>query len=240
MSGRGQWWGPLVCAVLVSCTAARPVEHASEGCETSPRTTSFEQLCQRDVLLAVCEEPQQCGVYSCGEVEQFLTAGQVTPTKGVGMPLPGVGLGAQRYWGSAQKFPQDPRPVFIIPWGPKPPRELLPSQKQLLAEAEAFRKRPHEQHHIYPQAFRPWFTEKKIDIDAYILLLEIAEHRRIHRGPNGGPWNDAWRVFIENNRGATPQEIHQHAGKLIYEFGLLGVVTPYRRWAPLPPPIPGY
>jgi uncharacterized lipoprotein (TIGR02269 family) len=110
----------------------------------------------------------------------------------------------------------------------------------MLAEAEAYRKKPHEQHHIYPRAFRSWFTEKDIDLDEYTLLLEVEEHRRIHRGAEGGPWNAAWRRFIENNRGATKDEIHRYAGKLLYEFGLLGVVAPYSRRALPPPPIQGY
>jgi len=240
MNGRRQWWWLLMSAVLASCVASQPMARATEGCETEPEAASFEQLCEEDgTLLALCEQ-RQCGVYVCREVAEFLTAGHVVPTKGGGFSLPGAGLGVERYWGSAQGLPQSTRPVFIIPWGPSAPRELLPSQKQMLAEAEAFRKRPHEQHHIYSQAFRPWFTEKGINIDEYILLLEVPEHRRIHRGVNGGPWNEAWRVFIENNRGATPEEIHRHAGKLIYEFGLLGVVTPYRRWTPQPPPIQRY
>jgi uncharacterized lipoprotein (TIGR02269 family) len=107
----------------------------------------------------------------------------------------------------------------------------------MLAEAAAQRNKPHEQHHIYPRAFRQWFSERGINIDEYTMLLEVAEHRRIHRGSNGGPWNEAWRKFIEHNRTAPIEEIHRHAGKLIYEFGLLGVVTPFRRWTPQPPPI---
>ncbi len=175
-------------------------------------------------------------MYACREVLDHLSTGQVVLTRGGALALPGAGLGVQRYWGSAQELPQDTRPVFIIPWGPPPPLELLPSQKHLLAKAETFRKRPHEQHHIFPQAFREWFTSKRIDIDEFTLLLEVEEHHRIHRGTKGGPWNAAWRKFIESNRSATKEEIYRYAGKLIYEFGLLGVVTPYGRRGLLPPP----
>lgn len=239
MSGLRRWWWLLACGVLVSCVAARPLANESESCEVAPKKTSFEQLCEAPQTLLVLCGQAQCGLYVCQEVEEFLAAGQVVPARGGGAALPGAGLGAQRYWGSADGLPQDTRPVFIIPWNTTP-RELLPSQQQWLAEVDAFRKKPHEQHHIYPRAFRQWFTDKGINIDEYILLLEVSEHRRIHRGPNGGPWNEAWRVFIENNRGATPEEIHRHAGKLIYEFGLFGTVTPYRRWVPELPPIRGY
>src|SRR5690606_38432759 len=84
---------------------------------------------------------QQCGVYVCQEVEELLTAGQAVPARGGGAALPGAGLGARRYWGSAQGLPRDTRPVFIIPWKARP-RELLPSQQQWLAEVKAFPKRP--------------------------------------------------------------------------------------------------
>jgi hypothetical protein len=126
--------------------------------------------------------------------------------------------------------------VFIIPWGQRPQPELLPSQKLLLAEAEARRKRPHEGHHVYPRAFRVWFTRNGIDIDAYILPLEVPEHRRIHRGADGGPWNAAWDKFIKAHPNPTKEEIHRHAGQLLYEFGLFGVILPYKLWTLQPPP----
>jgi hypothetical protein len=59
--------------------------------------------------------------------------------------------------------------------------------------------------------------------------LEVEEHRRIHRGAKGGPWNEAWRLFKKARPNATKLEIELHAGKLIYEFNLYGVVVPYSR-----------
>jgi uncharacterized lipoprotein (TIGR02269 family) len=149
-----------------------------------------------------------------------------------------VGVGAQRYWGSAQEWPWDSRPVFIIPWGAKPP--LLPSQQKLLAAQAEERRKPHERHHIFPRAFRQWFTDKGIDIDEYVIPLEVEKHRSIHRGEKGGPWNEAWRKFIEGHEegDVTREEIFRHAGQLIYEFELFGTVVPY--WKQPPPLPPGY
>jgi uncharacterized lipoprotein (TIGR02269 family) len=202
--------------------------------------------------VVLCDE-RQCGAYRCREVVEHLTAEQVVlarhlrpplPTNpGQGStntktpPLPSPGPGIERYRGSAQGAPGNAQPVFIIPWGPQPQPELLPSQKQFLAEAEAYRKKPHEGHHIYPRAFREWFTAQGVDIDEYILPLEVEEHRRIHRGANGGPWNAAWKKFIEAHRSASPEEIHRHAGQLIYEFGLFGPILSYKLWTQLPPPL---
>ena len=153
------------------------------------------------------------------------------------MVLPTPQGGAQRYWGSAQELPRDTRPVFIIPWRHMPP--LLPSQQELLARQAEQRKKPHERHHIFPQAFRRWFERQGIDIDEYLIPLEVEKHRSIHRGANGGPWNAAWLKFINAHRtGAPKEEIHRYAGQLIYEFELFGPVVP--RWKQ-PPPLPlGY
>jgi uncharacterized lipoprotein (TIGR02269 family) len=123
------------------------------------------------------------------------------------------------------------QPVFIIPWnGASLP--LLPPGKVLVLEShEPPHGKPYEKHHIYPQAkdLKEWFEQQGIDIHQWTLALEVEEHRRIHRGPNGGPWNEAWRQFQRANPGATKLEIELHAGKLIYEFNLYGVVVPYSR-----------
>ena len=252
MSGPRQRWWLLACCLLMACAATRPIEGTADGCEVASEAVPFEQLCAEDGTLVVLCAEHQCGVYPCREVMESQMAGRVVlaryprpplpthPGQGTTStqlpPLPSPGPGVERYRGSAQGGPGNPQPVFIIPWKPKPQPELLPSQKQLLAEAEVYRRKPHEGYHIYSRAFRQWFTEKGIDIDAYILPLEVEEHRRIHRGANGGPWNAAWDKFIKANSGAQREEIHRHAGQLIYEFGLFGVILPYRLWTLHPPP----
>ena len=135
-------------------------------------------------------------------------------------------------------MPQDTRPVFIIPWRHKPP--LLPSQQQMLEEAAKERRKPHEKHHIFPRMFRAWFTDRGINIDEYVIPLEVEKHRNIHRGANGGPWNAAWARFINEHSAIPPakEEIYRYAGQLIYEFELFGPVIP--QWKQ-PPPLPrGY
>ncbi len=241
MSGLKHGWLLLACCLLAACAATRPIESAAEGCETASEAAPFEQLCAQDgSLLVLCDE-RQCGVYVCREVMELLTAGkvvlarQLAPTRPA-LPLPSPGPGIERYRGSTPGLSRDAQPVFIIPWRPKPQPELPPSQKHLLAEAEAQRRKPYEGHHIYPRAFREWFTLQGINIDEYILPLEVAEHRRIHRGANGGPWNAAWDKFLKAHPRASPEEIHRHAGQLIYEFGLFGPILSYKLWSLHPPP----
>jgi uncharacterized lipoprotein (TIGR02269 family) len=252
MKGLKQRWWLLACYLLVACAATQHVESVADGCEAAAETAPFSQLCAEDSsLLALCVE-EQCGVYRCREVAELLTPGKVVLARvrpplplnpGTGTtrtdlpPLPSPGPGSERYRGSAQGPLRDIQPVFIIPWGPRPQPELLPSQKQLLADAQAQRSKAYEGHHIYSRAFRKWFTRQGIDIDAYILPLEMEEHRRIHHGPSGGPWNAAWEKFIDDYPNAPPEQIHRYAGQLIYEFGLFGVILPYKLWRLQPPPV---
>jgi len=253
MNGLKQRWWLLACCLLVACAATRPIESAVDGCEVDSEAASFAQLCAEDGTLVVLCDERQCGAYRCQEVLEHLTAGRVVLARHARPPLPtnsgqgststqhppltNPGPGIERYRGSAQPVPGNAQVVFIIPWRPEPKPELLPSQKQFLAEAEAYREKSYEGHHIYPRAFREWFTAQGIDIDAYILPLEVSEHRRIHRGPEGGPWNAAWDKFIKSHPDPALEEIHRHAGQLVYEFGLFGPILPYKLWRLQPPPV---
>ncbi|WP_224243318.1 SitA6 family polymorphic toxin lipoprotein [Hyalangium gracile] len=238
MSGlRGRWLWLLVASVLAACaTTQLPVSESADD-DDAGEVVSFEEACAEDSSLLVLCDGRQCGVYRCREVVEHVGAGRVVLTRGGAVVRPGSSAGAQRYWGSAQQLPGDSRPVFTIPWGPKPP--LLPSQQHELEEAAKERSKPHERHHIFSRAFREWFTERGINIDEYVMPLEVEKHRSIHRGEKGGPWNAAWDKWIRKNRGAQKEEIFRYAGQLIYEFELFGPVVPYWRKPPQPWP-PGY
>ncbi len=230
----------LLCGVLTACAATAPAVSEGElGCEAPGEFALFEDACaEEQSVVALCSE-EGCGVFRCRDVAGYLMAGQVVRTKGGGLFLPNGQGSAMRFWGSAQALPGNARPVFIIPWGPRPPPELLPSQKQMLEELKAQQGKPYEMHHIFPKEFRVWFERKGIDIDQHTMSLEVEEHRRIHKGERGGPWNEAWRRYIEKNQGASKPEIEKQAGRLIYEFGLYGIVVPFRPRVP-PPPVGGF
>ncbi|WP_224370551.1 SitA6 family polymorphic toxin lipoprotein [Hyalangium versicolor] len=232
----GRWIWLLLPAVLAACATVPSAQSEGPGSEVATEPVSFEQACQQESSLLVMCGGQQCGLYPCREVMQHLATGHVVRTWGQATPLAEVGAGAQRYWGSAQELPGDSRPVFIIPWVPKP---LLPSQLKELEEAAKERNKPHQKHHIFSQEFRSWFELKKINIDEYTIPLELTKHLSIHRGAQGGPWNAAWRQWIPRHTNATKEEIFRYAGQLIYEFELFGPVVPY--WKRLPQPVPpGY
>lgn len=230
-------WKWLLAAVALVACATTPSGSEGLGCEEAAVAVLPEEVCADERRLVPVCTGEQCGLYQCAEVREPLARGRVVLTRGAVAVLPNPSAGPQRNWGSAQELPWDTRPVFIIPWRHKPP--LLPSQQQMLDEAAQERRKPHEQHHIFPRMFREWFNRKGINIDEYVILLAVEKHRSIHRGANGGPWNDAWARFIDaNNQTATQADIHKYAGQLIYEFELFGPVMRFR--SPLPPLPPGY
>jgi uncharacterized lipoprotein (TIGR02269 family) len=231
-------WKWLLAAVVLAACATTTSGSEGLGCEESAQAALFEEACADERLLVPLCAGGQCGLYRCGEVKEHLSLGRVVLARGAVAVLPNPAAGAQRNWGSAQELPQDTRTVFIIPWRHEPP--LLPSQQQMLDEAAKERRKPYEQHHIFPQMFRLWFTQQGIDIDEYVILLEVEKHRSIHRGAKGGPWNAAWDQFIRAriNVKVSKEEIHKYAGQLIYEFELFG---PVMRFGHLPAPLPpGY
>jgi uncharacterized lipoprotein (TIGR02269 family) len=87
-------------------------------------------------------------------------------------------------------------------------------------------------HHIFSQApdLAEWFRLQGINIHQYTLLVSRAVHLRIHSGgARGGMWNAEWRHFKEGRSRATPEEIWQHAIKLIVKYDLTGAqMVPYR------------
>ena len=92
-------------------------------------------------------------------------------------------------------------------------------------------------HHLFPQAqqFREWFDRRGINIHEWTMLLPEQVHLRIHRGANGGPWNEAWRQFINANedRVVPREEVFRKAFELAFRFDIVGPLMPYS--APVPP-----
>ena len=234
MRQRARYWVWLLFSGLwVGCAAApHAVGPEETGCDEQP--ASFEEVCHQDATLVAMCEGGQCAAYRCWEVAAYLKVGQVVRTRGPLRPPPSPQTRREvgSAWSGSQGLPQQLRPVFIIiPWNRSSQPLLPPGRIEVLASQEQPRGKPYEKHHIYPQEgkLKLWFEEKGINIHEWTLALEVEEHRRIHRGANGGPWNEAWRQFQRAKPGATKLEVELHAGRLLYEFNLYGVVVPYGR-----------
>jgi uncharacterized lipoprotein (TIGR02269 family) len=227
----------LLWGLVASCASA-PASLREEGEETA---SSWQEACEDPRgLVFLCGE-EACAFYRCRDVapgrvvRAFSTAPVVRPI------LPAPGSSAQRNWGSAMGLPANAEPVFIIPWYDDKPQRSPPifTQEQL-RELERARGKPTEKHHIFPQQLKAWFKDKGINIHAWTLVLLKEDHDRIHRGPEGGPWNEAWRQYKRQNEGASPEAIWLYAGELIHRFELYGPVIPYYRRKPPSPPITAY
>jgi uncharacterized lipoprotein (TIGR02269 family) len=86
-------------------------------------------------------------------------------------------------------------------------------------------------HHLFPQEPRlaEWFKAQGIDIHAWTMVIPEHIHLRIHRGARGGPWNDAWREFLQANRyrRMSQEELLRKAFELAFRFDIVGPIIPY-------------
>lgn len=75
-----------------------------------------------------------------------------------------------------------------------------------------------------------WFARQPrgLNVHDFTMVIRSSVHTRIHNpGGRGGPWNQAWRDFIEQNPNANQQEVWAHLGTLIKQFNLMGPIVPY-------------
>lgn len=75
-----------------------------------------------------------------------------------------------------------------------------------------------DQHHIFPQQFRPDFERMGVDIDNYTLRIPKQLHQNIH---NNG-YNNQWYTYLQANPSATQNELIRQAGNILGGLGLTG------------------
>ena len=171
-----------------------------------------------------------CALYHCEDVDpgRIVRAQAVAPVRppapapGTARPFP-TPANPRRYWGSMQGLPEDAEPVFIIPWNETSEEYAARLRKEMTDSP----KRTWVKHHVFPQAFKKWFTGRGVNIHEWTLVLDKQVHEKIHRGESGGPWNGEWELYIQRNRFASRQAIHLFAVQMIFRFELSGPVVPY-------------
>lgn len=228
-----RWWALAV--LLCACASSPPAmdEGASYSAAVAWVDAAGERECgdaSEDQCLAPACTEAFCALYRCED----LVPGQMVPTRGSLPTRPPSN--SQRYWGNAQQAPGHAEPVLVFHWY-RP--EELPSQQQARRILEAWRKRPKERHHIFPQAFKDYFAGRGINIHEWVLVIDAQEHERIHRGPKGGPWNADWSAWIlSTDYRATKAEHFEQASRMIQRYNLWGLPTTYWQRFELPPPSP--
>ncbi|MFE8604148.1 SitA6 family polymorphic toxin lipoprotein [Archangium violaceum] len=235
-----RWWGLLLGVLLAGCAASESALREQEA-EGDSADTCLTLLCDEEV----------CGFFRCEDVAGAMAVSEgaevapggvvkVLDMQGLGVYPPGYSGSPMRYWGRPLPLQREQGAVFIIPWRNHHLRKLLPSQTQLIEEANRNLNRPHDKHHIFLQEFKKWFELRGINIHQWTMFIEKELHKSIHRGESGGPWNAAWRQFIaeRDGRKVTKEEIWQHAWELCVRFGLMAPLQPYYGKTQLLPPIP--
>ncbi|MFP2929085.1 TIGR02269 family lipoprotein [Pyxidicoccus sp. 3LG] len=218
-------WALLLCGLLTAC-ASTP-----SGQEPGARTECDDPGSDRCITLLCGVEA--CGIYYCEDVqpERVVRSQALVPVRPPPAPQPFPHTSnPQRFRGSRQGLPRNAEPVFIIPWN-QSSEEAAARRQQDDQDQD---KRTWVKHHVFPQEFKKWFQFKRINIHDWTLVIEKHIHERIHYGARGGPWNAAWRQFIEDNEDVGEQDIHLFAVQLIFRFELSGPIVPYNRKTVIP------
>jgi uncharacterized lipoprotein (TIGR02269 family) len=220
----------LAALLLTACATSSLAQPEWEGAEQEDIIACEEPGADQCVVLA-CDEGE-CGVFGCEDVDPEALAQAL---RGDGVQLarfhrpPFRAPGSQRNWRRAG-LREDARPRMTFHFRYR--QGFLPAFP--LLEGELVK------HHLFPQAqaFRQWFVNRKINIHEWTMLLPKQVHLRIHRGAEGGPWNQAWRQFIDANqdRHVSREEVFRKAFELTLRFDIAGPIMPY--YYPVLPPGP--
>jgi uncharacterized lipoprotein (TIGR02269 family) len=222
----------LLLLLLLSCGCTASPPHPATLAEATREGTGDERGCaQSDAapsLVLLCGDTA-CAFYRREDV----APGRVVRAFDNGGAFIAPGGTAQRFWGSPQGLPGDALPVMMFRWYP---REVLPSQLKRQQAAQEWAKRPKEKHHIFPQAFTAHFRSKGINVHDYVIAIDAETHARIHRGKNGGPWNEDWRRYIEGTTTSTAKaKYFEQASLMIQRFNLFGLTMKYWQIVDLTP-----
>lgn len=156
------------------------------------------------------------------------------PAGVIAPPLP-PGASPQRHWGAAQAGPSTH--VMVFEWYPPEP---LPSQKEAERRYALWRSRPHERHHIFPQAQEAYFRSRGIAVHDWCVIIDVTRHRELHKDGDGGPWNTEWLAWRARKKGrATKEEHFDFARHLMRKYNVFGIPVTYYQHLDLPPlPLP--
>lgn len=229
-------WTLLLCCLLATACASTPI--AQQQWETAEAATDECDAPGEDRCTTFICGVGACALYFCEDVDpgHIVRAQAVAPMRPPMPPRPGAArtlppfANPQRYWGSMQGLPVDAEPIFIIPWNETSEEYAA----RLRKEMEDSPKRTWVKHHVFPRAFKAWFTLRGVNIHEWTLVLDKQVHQNIHRGERGGPWNAEWQHYIRYNQLANRQAIHLFAVQMILRFDLSGPVVPYNSKKSIP------
>ena len=77
-------------------------------------------------------------------------------------------------------------------------------------------------HHLLPRQFEPYFKQANLDIEDFVIPIELEFHKRLH-GKGGNwidSWNGRWAQFFTEKQNRSDKEILLYYGDLFKEFFL--------------------
>jgi uncharacterized lipoprotein (TIGR02269 family) len=220
----------LFALLLAACATSAPAVPALERAGPDDVTACDDADADQCVVLA-CDEGE-CAFFACEDVDpEALTYEPLAHDAELArFPRPSFRApSTQRNWRRAG-LREDARPRMTFHFRYR--QGFLPAFPRL--EGTLIK------HHLFPQAqeFRKWFRDSGINIHEWTMLIPEPVHRRIHHGRKGGPWNAAWRQFMQANPGHVPREVLiRKAFELTLRFDIAGPLRPYYS-SPVPPPGP--
>lgn len=155
-------WTLWVLALVTACASTNAAQQrwetaaaAAEECDDPGADRCTLLVCGvRACALYYCEDVDPRGIVRA-QVVVPVRPPVVPPGTGVARPFP-TPANPQRNWGSMQGLPADAEPIFIIPWNETSEEYAA----RLKKEMEDTPKRTWVKHHVFPQAFKKWFTRK--------------------------------------------------------------------------------
>ncbi len=211
----------LALLLLSSCATPSPAMRAWEETARNEATSCESQGADQCIVLAC--DAGECGVFGCEDVAWEVVAHTSRDRRvelARGYRPPARGPGPSRNWRrTGLRDDAHPRMTFHFRYR----HGFLPAFPRLEGKLV--------KHHLFPQEPRlaEWFKAQGIDIHAWTMVIPEHIHLRIHRGARGGPWNDAWREFLQANRyrRMSQEELLRKAFELAFRFDIVGPIIPY-------------
>ncbi len=228
----------LLVGALAACASTSNQEELTYSPAEEWEDTDAEDDCNdsdEDVCLMPACSADSCALYRCEDLDsERLAQGRGAAPMRPPVPAPS----SRRYRGARQGLPAEPVMVFRL-YGTGSPEEL-PSQAEARRHFAAWRKRPKERHHIFPQAFKEYFWSKGINVHDWVLIIDAQDHARLHNQAERGPWNTEWKAWRTKTRGRARKSEHfEQASYMINKYNLWGLpITCWQTFTlpPLPPP----
>lgn len=227
-------WLLLLAGVVGACAStANPEGLAYEPAEEWEDTDTEEGCDEGDedvCLFPVCSA-DSCALYRCEDLEPDRLAHGRTASAVRPSVRPPSNSRSNRV--APQTIPAEP--VMVFRFYVSGSQEELPSQAEARRRLAAWKRRPKERHHIFPQALKPYFSSKGINVHDWVLIIDAKEHARLHKEKDRGPWNTDWKAWIKKTQSRAGKAAHfEQASFMINKYNLWGLPITYWQTFTLP------